>query len=309
MALVRTAMLLAALTALFGLAGYALGGQTGMILALLFAAGTNLFAWWGSDRAVLRAHDARLVTKASAPEFVGDVEAMARRAGMPVPAVYLIDTDQPNAFATGRSPENAAVAATTGLLRQLSREEVAGVMAHELAHIRNRDTLIMTVAATLAGAITMLANFALFFRGRDTAMGIVGVLATMILAPLAAGLVQMAISRTREYEADRGGAEICGQPLWLASALAKISGLAARIDMNSAERNPGSAHMFIVNPLHAHAHDKLFSTHPATENRIRALRDLAGEAGAGGEAAAAPPGRATRPSPVPRTRGRRGPWS
>jgi heat shock protein HtpX len=249
------------------------------------------------------------VTRASAPDFVGDIERMAQRAGMPVPAIYLIDSDQPNAFATGRNPENAAVAATTGLLRSLSREEVAGVMAHELAHIRNRDTLIMTVAATLAGAITMLANFAFFFRGgRDNGMGIVGVLATMILAPLAAGLVQMAISRTREYEADKGGAEICGQPLWLASALAKISGLAARIDMNSAERNPGSAHMFIVNPLHAHAHDKLFSTHPATENRIRELQKLAGEGGSGGGQVAYSP--AMRASPVPSTRRTsRGPWA
>ncbi|RDC70988.1 zinc metalloprotease HtpX [Rhodovulum sp. 12E13] len=309
MALVRTAMLLAALTALFGLAGLALGGETGMILALILAAGMNVYAWWGSDRAALRAHDARLVTRASAPDFVGDIERMAQRAGMPVPAIYLIDSDQPNAFATGRNPANAAVAATTGLLRSLSREEVAGVMAHELAHIRNRDTLIMTVAATLAGAITMLANFAFFFRGgRDNGMGIVGVLATMILAPLAAGLVQMAISRTREYEADRGGAEICGQPLWLASALARISGLAARIDMNSAERNPGTAHMFIVNPLHAHAHDRLFSTHPATENRIRELQKLAGERGSGGGRSAAAP--ATRASPVPSTRRTpRGPWA
>ncbi|WP_371060537.1 zinc metalloprotease HtpX [Rhodosalinus sp. 5P4] len=283
MALVRTAMLLAAMTALFGLAGLALGGEAGMVIALVIAAGMNLYAWWGSDKAVLRAHNARLVTKASAPDLVGMVEDLAGRAGMPMPAVYLVDDDQPNAFATGRNPENAAVAATTGLLRALSREEVAGVMAHELAHIRNRDTLIMTVTATLAGAITMLANFAFFFRGgRDNGMGILGVLATMILAPLAAGLVQMAISRTREYEADRIGAEIAGQPLWLASALAKISGLAARIDMNSAERNPGSAHMFIVNPLHAHRHDNLFATHPATENRIAALKAMAaGSEGAG----------------------------
>ncbi len=285
MALVRTAMLLAAMTALFGLAGLALGGEAGMVLALVIAAGMNLYAWWGSDKAVLRAHNARLVTKASAPDLVGMVEDLAGRAGMSMPAVYLVDDDQPNAFATGRNPENAAVAATTGLLRTLSREEVAGVMAHELAHIRNRDTLIMTVTATLAGAITMLANFAFFFRGgRDNGMGILGVLATMILAPLAAGLVQMAISRTREYEADRIGAEIAGQPLWLASALAKISGLAARIDMNSAERNPGSAHMFIVNPLHAHRHDNLFATHPATENRIAALRAMAAGLGSAGPA-------------------------
>jgi heat shock protein HtpX len=304
-------MLLAAMTALFGLAGLALGGQSGMVIALVIAAGMNLYAWWGSDKAVLRAHGARLVTKASAPDFVGMVEELAERAGLPMPAVYIIDSDQPNAFATGRSPDKAAVAATTGLLQSLSREEVAGVMAHELAHVRNRDTLIMTVTATLAGAITMLANFAFFFRGgRDNGMGILGVLATMILAPLAAGLVQMAISRTREYEADRIGAEISGQPLWLASALAKISGLASRIDMNSAERNPGSAHMFIVNPLHAHAHDKLFSTHPATENRIRRLQMLAGEEGAGGAGPAVGPARATRPSPVPSTRrAPRGPWT
>jgi len=306
MALVRTAMLLAGLTALFGLAGYALGGTSGMIVALLLAAGMNLFAWWGSDKAVLRAHGARRVTRGSAPDFVGDVEAMAARAGLPMPATYIIDSDQPNAFATGRNPENAAVAATTGLLRSLSREEVAGVMAHELAHIRNRDTLIMTVAATLAGAITTLANFAFFFRGnRDNGMGVLGVIGVMILAPLAAALVQMAISRTRAYEADRVGAEICGQPLWLASALARISGLAARIDMHSAERNPGSAHMFIINPLHAHAHDRLFSTHPATENRIRELKKLA-EAGGGG--GATPRATATRPSPIPNTRRSGGPW-
>ena len=304
MALVRTAMLLAALTALFGMAGFALGGETGMILALVFAAGMNLYAWWGSDKAVLRAHNARLVTKASAPDFVGDIEDMANNAGLPMPAVYIIDSDQPNAFATGRNPENAAVAATTGLLRNLSREEVAGVMAHELAHVKNRDTLIMTIAATLAGAITMLANFAFLFRGnRDNGMGFLAVIATLILAPLAAGLVQMAISRTREYEADKIGAEICGQPLWLASALGKISGLAQRIDMNSAERNPGSAHMFIVNPLHAHAHDKLFSTHPAVENRIAALQALAGSSGS--------PQRAVpreRQSRVPNTRRPQGPW-
>ena len=294
MALVRTAMLLAAMTALFGLAGLALGGQSGMVIALVIAAGMNLYAWWGSDKAVLRAHGARLVTKASAPDLVGMVEELAERAGLPMPAVYIIDSDQPNAFATGRSPDKAAVAATTGLLQSLSREEVAGVMAHELAHVRNRDTLIMTVTATLAGAITMLANFAFFFRGgRDNGMGILGVLATMILAPLAAGLVQMAISRTREYEADRIGAEISGQPLWLASALAKISGLASRIDMNSAERNPGSAHMFIVNPLHAHRHDSLFSTHPAAENRIAALKAMAAESS----------------GPAPGSAARGGPWS
>jgi len=310
MALVRTAMLLAAMTALFGLAGLALGGTAGMVIALLIAGGMNLAAWWGSDRMVLRMHNARRVTRASAPDLVGMVEQMTRAAGMPMPEVYVIDEDQPNAFATGRSPENAAVAATKGLLRTLSPEEVAGVMAHELAHVRNRDTLVMTLTATLAGAITMLANFAFLFRGgRDNGMGVVGVLATMILAPLAAGIVQMAISRTREYEADRIGAEICGQPLWLASALEKIAGGAARIDLNSAERNPATAHMFIVNPLHAHAHDSLFSTHPATANRVAALRRLADGAT---RPHATGPHRAEagidRPSPMPSTR-KPGPWT
>ena len=310
MALVRTAMLLATMTALFGLAGLAIGGEAGMLIALLIAAGMNLYAWGGSDSAALRAHDARFVTRASAPEYVGDVEDMAQRAGLPVPRCYIIESDQPNAFATGRNPENAAVAATTGLLRALSREEVAGVMAHELAHIKNRDTLIMTVAATFAGAITMLANFAFLFRGnRDNGMGIVGVLATMILAPMAAGLVQMAISRTREYEADRIGAEISGKPLALASALARIAGGAARIDNNAAERNPATAHMFIINPLHAHAHDRLFSTHPATENRVAALRALAGEMG--GPAGSAPEPATIRQSAIPRVsrpHRRGGPW-
>ncbi|MBO6604489.1 MULTISPECIES: zinc metalloprotease HtpX [Paracoccaceae] len=280
MGYLRTAMLLAAMTALFGGVGLMLGGQTGLIVALMLAAAMNLFAWWRSDKMVLRMHNAREVSAQTAPDLVGLVHELADKAGMPRPKVYLIDTDQPNAFATGRNPENAAVAATTGLLRGLSREEIAGVMAHELAHIQNRDTLIMTITATLAGAIGLLANFAFFFRGgRDNPLGIVGLLATMILAPLAAALVQMAISRAREYEADRIGAEICGQPLWLASALSKIATFAQRIDMNTAERNPATAHMFIINPLHAHAHDRLFSTHPDTANRIAKLREMAGGTG------------------------------
>lgn len=277
MGYLRTAMLLAAMTALFGGVGLMLGGQTGLIVALVLAAAMNLFAWWQSDKMVLRMHNAHEVSAQTAPDLVGLVHELADNAGMPRPKVYLIDTDQPNAFATGRNPENAAVAATTGLLRGLSREEIAGVMAHELAHIQNRDTLIMTITATLAGAIGLLANFAFFFRGgRDNPLGIIGLLATMILAPLAAALVQMAISRAREYEADRIGAEICGQPLWLASALSKIATFAQRIDMNTAERNPATAHMFIINPLHAHAHDRLFSTHPDTANRIAKLREMAG---------------------------------
>jgi heat shock protein HtpX len=282
MAYARTAVLLAAMTALFGMVGFLLGGQQGMILALVFAAGTNLFAWYSSDKMVLRMHNAVEVNARTAPDLVNMVDELARNAGLPMPKVYLIQTDQPNAFATGRNPQNAAVAATTGLLQSLSREEVAGVMAHELAHIKNRDTLIMTITASIAGAIGMLSQFAFFFRGnRDNPLGPLGVLVAVIVAPLAAGIVQMAISRTREYEADRIGAEICRQPLWLASALAKIQRAASRIDMNSAERNPASAHMFIINPLHAFARDKLFSTHPATENRIAKLEEMAGRSLAG----------------------------
>jgi heat shock protein HtpX len=278
----RTALLLAGMTALFGMVGLLIGGQQGMVLALIFAAGTNLFAWYSSDKMVLKMHNAVEVNARTAPDLVNMVDELARNAGLPMPRVYLIQTDQPNAFATGRNPQNAAVAATTGLLQSLSREEVAGVMAHELAHIKNRDTLIMTITATLAGAIGMLTQFAFFFRGnRDNPLGVVGMLAAIILAPLAAGIVQMAISRTREYEADRIGAEICRQPLWLASALAKIQRAASRIDMVSAERNPASAHMFIVNPLHAFAHDKLFSTHPATEMRIAKLQEMADRGMAG----------------------------
>lgn len=303
----KTALLMAAMTALFMGLGLLLAGEAGLLIALVLAGGMNLWAWWNSDKAVLRMNGAREVDDRSAPDLVAMVRDLARSANMPMPKVYVIDTDQPNAFATGRNPENAAVAATTGLLQRLSREEVAGVMAHELAHIRNRDTLIMTVTATFAGAISMLANFALFFGGnRDRPMGIVGTLALMILAPLAAALVQMAISRAREYEADKAGAEICGQPMWLASALERIEALASRIDNPVAERNPATAHMFIINPLHAHAHDKLFSTHPATANRVAALRQMAasGPATGGGRAGGGAGG--LRPG-VPRAGSRRGP--
>ncbi len=279
MAHVKTAMLLAGMTALFGVVGLMIGGEVGMIIALLFAAGMNVFAFWSSDKMVLRMHNAREVTSAEAPDLVNMVADLARNADMPMPRVYIIETDQPNAFATGRNPENAAVAATTGLLRRLTREEIAGVMAHELAHVKNRDTLLMTVTATLAGAIGMLANFAFFFRGgRDNPLGIIGLLGVMILAPLAAGVVQMAISRTREFEADRVGAEICRNPMWLAAALAKIQRFAQGIDNEAAERSPATAHMFIINPLHAFKHDKLFSTHPATEDRIAKLQEMAGQA-------------------------------
>ncbi len=305
MGYVKTAILLAAMTALFMGFGLLLGGPEGAAIAFVVAAGMNVFAFWNSDKAVLRMHGAREVNEQTAPDLVRMVRDLATRADMPMPKIYIIETDQPNAFATGRNPENAAVAATTGLLRNLSAEEVAGVMAHELAHIQNRDTLLMTITATFAGALSMLANFALFFGGsRDRPGGMIGTIALMILAPMAAALVQMAISRSREYEADRVGAEISGQPRALASALRKIETMAQRIDNHVAERNPATAHMFIINPLHAHAHDKLFSTHPNTANRIAALEAM--EVGR----SAGPQVRAARSS-VPSTgRGGRqsGPW-
>ena len=280
MNLVKTAMLLAGLTALFMAVGAMLGGTTGMILALIVAIGMNAYAYWNSDTLALKSHNARQVTRGSAPELVGMVEDLARNADMPMPAVYVIDNPQPNAFATGRSPEKAAVAATTGIMDMLSREELAGVMAHELAHIKNRDTLIMTVAATVAGALTMLAQFGFMFRGgRDNPFGIIGTMLAVMLAPMAAGMIQMMISRTREYSADRLGGEICGNPLWLASALGKISGMSSRIQMDSAERNPASAHLFIVNPLAGLRMDNLFSTHPAAERRIAELKKQAAEMG------------------------------
>ncbi|GGG74096.1 protease HtpX [Salipiger pallidus] len=277
----KTAMLMAAMTALFMGIGYLLGGSGGAVIALVVAAGMNVFTWWNSNRMVLKMHNARPLS-ANDPSGVPQLTAeLARNAGLPMPAVYMIDTDQPNAFATGRNPSNAAVAVTAGLMRRLSREELAGVIAHELAHIKNHDTAIMTVTATFAGAISMLANFALFFGGSRERLGLVGTLAMMFLAPMAAGLVQMAISRTREYAADKAGAEICRNPLWLASALQSIQKGASVIDNHAAERHPGTAHMFIINPLHAHKRDSLFATHPATENRVAALRELAGEMGPG----------------------------
>ena len=279
---VKTGMLLAAMTALFLSVGYLLGGMGGALIALVIAVGMNAYAWWNSDKLALRMHNARLVTRGSAPELVGMVEELARNAELPMPAVYVIDDPQPNAFATGRDPSNAAVAATTGIIQTLSREELAGVMAHELAHIKNRDTLIMTVAATVAGAISMIAQFGFLFRGgRRGPLGIVGILLATFLAPLAALLIQMLISRTREYSADRMGGEICRNPLWLASALAKIAGGSRRHEMESAERNPASAHLFIVNPLAGRRMDGLFTTHPKTENRIAALEQQAAEMGVG----------------------------
>ena len=276
MSYLRTAVLLSVMTSLFLGIGFMLGGEGGIIIALVIAGAMNIFAYWRSDKLILSMYGARELARRDLPWFFDIVEHMAHRAGLPMPRVYLIESDQPNAFATGRNPENAAVAATTGLLKSLSREEITGVMAHELAHVRNRDTLIMTITATIAGAISMLANFALFFgNSRNNPLGLVGTLALMILAPLAAALVQMAISRTREYQADRVGAEICGRPLWLASALERLEVASHQRDNHAAEANPATAHMFIVNPLHAHAVDGLFSTHPATANRVARLREMA----------------------------------
>lgn len=273
----RTTVLLAGFTALLGGIGFMVGGAMGALIALAIAAAMNLFAWWNSDKMVLRMYRAKEVDRRSAPGFYGIIEQLAHNAGLPMPAVYIIEGDQPNAFATGRNPENAALAATSGLLARLSHEEVAGVMGHELAHVRNRDTLIQTITATLAGAIGMLASFAFFFggHGRNNPLGIIGVLLMAILGPLMAMVVQMAISRGREYEADRIGAEICGHPLWLASALERMAAGAQAIDNDTAEQHPATAHMFIINPLHAHAVDGLFSTHPPTEDRVRRLREMA----------------------------------
>ena len=296
MNMMKTGVLLAAMTALFMAVGFAVGGEIGMAIAFVVALAMNAFAYWNSDKMVLRMHNARAVGPDDADPmvraYVGDTLALAQRAGLPAPKVYIIEQSQPNAFATGRDPNNAAVAATTGLLQMLSREEVAGVMAHELAHVKNRDTLIMTVTATLAGAIGMLANFAMFF-GRDSRSNPLLGLAIMILAPIAAAVVQMAISRAREYSADKAGAEIAGNPLWLAGALEKIERGARAYVNPAAEQNPASAHLFIINPLKGGARDNLFSTHPATANRIARLRELAGAAA---EDQAGP-------------WGRRGPWS
>ena len=272
--MMKSFILMAAMTALFAFAGVAMGGLEGMIVALLFAVGMNAFAWYNSDQMVLRMYKA--VPLPSSDPLHKMVAQLAKNANIPIPKVYEIPNEQPNAFATGRNPENSAVAATTGLLSRLTKEEIAAVMAHELAHIKNRDTTIMVVAATFAGAISMLANFMMFFGNRrNNQMGFLGILAMMILAPLAASLIQMAISRSREYEADRVGAEICGNPMWLASALHRIEGFAKKIDNYRAERNPSTAHMFIINPLHAHKHDRLFSTHPSTVNRVNVLKSLA----------------------------------
>lgn len=287
--MLRTTMLLAALTALFMGLGYTLGGSGGALIALVLAAGMNLFTYWNADRIVLSMHGAREVDARTAPEFVSIVSSLAARGNLPMPKVYLVDSEHPNAFATGRNPEHAAVAATTGLLAMLSREEVAAVMAHELAHVKNRDTLVMTMTATMAGAISMLANFGLFFRGNDGRGNALAMILAVIVAPFAAMLVQLAISRTREYGADKGGAAICGNPRALASALDKLSRGAEAIPSPFAERNPAAASLYIVPGLGRG--DSLFSTHPATENRIAALEAMADEMGLG-----APPSVAAVPT-------------
>jgi heat shock protein HtpX len=292
--------------------GYLLGGQTGMLVALGFAAATNLYAYWNSDQLALSAHGAVEVDAYAAPELVRMVQDLAARAGLPMPRVYIIENPQPNAFATGRNPENSAVAVTTGLVHMLTRDELAGVIAHELAHIKNRDTLIMTVSATVAGAISTIAQFGFLFGGRGGERpNPIVMLGTAILAPLAAMIVQMAISRAREYDADALGAQICGNPLSLASALAKISGGVAHIPNEEAERHPATAPMFIINPLSGHGMDNLFSTHPATENRIAALQQLA-QGMASGMAMPAPRRRgfavAGRSGPWGGQGRRRGPW-
>ncbi len=279
MNMLKTTMLLAALTALFMGLGYTLGGSGGAVIALVVAAGMNLFTYWNADKIVLKMHGAREVDERSAPELYGIVRTLAGRAKLPMPKVYFIDSPHPNAFATGRNPENAAVAATSGLMNMLDREEVAAVMAHELAHVKNRDTLIMTMTATIAGAISMLANFGLFFGGRDGRGNVLAMIMAVIVAPFAAMIVQLAISRTREYGADRGGAEIHGNPRALASALAKLAEGARRVPSEVADRNPATASLYIVPGLSRG--DSMFSTHPATENRIAALEALADEMGLG----------------------------
>ncbi|WP_455476983.1 zinc metalloprotease HtpX [Bartonella sp. B41] len=284
MNIMRTAMLLAFMTALFMAVGYLVGGGSGMVVALLMACVLNFFSYWNSDKIVLRMYGAREVDQQSFPVYYRIVRELAKKASLPQPKVYVIDSAQPNAFATGRNPQNSAVAASTGLLRQLSVEEISGVIAHELAHIEHRDTLTMTLTAIIAGAISMLGNFVLFTgRQRNSSehshgVGMLGSIIALFVAPFAAMLVQMAISRTREYAADRRGAEICGNPLWLASALGKIAGGRA-IYNEEAEHNPATAHMFIINPLSGEGSDSLFSTHPATANRIAALHRQANEMG------------------------------
>lgn len=277
----RTGILMAALTGLFLAVGGAIGGANGMAIAFAFALATNLFAYWNSDKVLLSMYGAREVDAQSAPDLYRLVEQLAAKAGLPMPRVYITDNPQPNAFATGRSPDHAAVCVTSGLLSQVNPEELAGVLAHELGHVKHRDTLTMTITAVMAGAISMLANMAFFMGGerdRNNPLGIAGMLLVTLLAPIAAVLVQAAISRSREFDADKAGAQITGRPLWLASALGRIETAAQRIDNYPADANPATAHMFIINPLHGGL-SGLFASHPSTEERIARLRTMAGGAG------------------------------
>ncbi len=276
----RTGILMAALTGLFLAVGGALGGANGMAIAFAFALATNLFAYWNSDKVLLSMYGAREVDATAEPDLYRLVEQLAQKAGLPMPRVYITDNPQPNAFATGRSPEYAAVCVTSGLLSQVNQEELAGVLAHELGHVKHRDTLTMTITAVMAGAISMLANMAFFMGGgrdRNNPLGLVGMLLVMLLAPIGAVLVQAAISRSREFDADKAGAEITGRPMWLASALSRIDTAAQRIDNHPADANPATAHMFIINPLHGGV-SGLFSSHPSTEERVARLRAMAGGA-------------------------------
>ena len=306
----KTGLMLAVLTGILVAMGGLVGGHTGMVMALVIAAGINLFSLWQSDKLVLRLYGADEVDERSGGQYYRIVEGLAQHTGLPMPRVYVMSNPQPNAFATGRNPSNAAVCASTGLIEMLSPEELAGVMAHELSHIKNRDTLTMAVAATIGGAISMLAQglrFGALFGGnrQNNNIGWVGALVAMIVAPLAAMLVQMAISRSREYQADRMGARICGQPLWLASALRKIEGAAHEIRNEPAEAAPATAHIFIINPLNGEGMDNLFSTHPNTDNRIAELEKLAAEMGARQLAPSTPPAS----EPWGRAPGApRGPW-
>lgn len=291
-------ILMAAMTAMVMVLGWMLGGQGGAVMALVLAGGMNVFSWWNSDKMVLRQQGAVELSPQQGGDLYALTAELARRADLPMPKLYLLPTQQPNAFATGRNPENSAVAVTQGLVASLSRDEIAGVIAHELAHIKHRDTLTMTVTATMAGAIAMMGNMMLFTGGRDGRGGGLGAILAMIFAPLAAMMVQMAISRAREFDADATGARISGQPQALASALAKISQLAGRTLNVPAEKNPAAASMFIVNPLNGLRMDRLFATHPATEDRIARLMAMNGRAAM-----------AERTSPIPRSGGRDdGPW-
>jgi len=277
----KTIVLMVGLTVLLVFLGGAFGGRQGMIFAFIFALATNMFSYWFSDKIVLRMYGAQEATEAEAPMLWGVTHDLALKMNMPMPKVYLIPSDSPNAFATGRNPKHAAVAATQGILRMLTREELEGVMAHELGHVRNRDILIGTIAAAIAGAISLLANMAQWamifggFGGRrdenEGSGGVIGGILMIILAPIAALLIQMAISRSREYQADATGARICGNPLWLANALRKLEVGSQRVPLDA---NPATAHMFIVNPLRGGGLRNLFSTHPPLEDRIARLESM-----------------------------------